>query len=49
MKCKDCDCEIDTNFLEECELVVCPQCGTEYEYKNGELVLLELDGLDYGE
>ena len=49
MKCKDCDCEIATCLLEENELIVCAQCGCEYEYKNRELVLLELDGIDYGE
>jgi DNA-directed RNA polymerase subunit RPC12/RpoP len=48
-KCKDCNAPIDTSLLEENEIVVCSDCGSEYQYKNGELVLLELDGEDFGE
>ena len=48
-KCLDCSAPIDTSLLEENDIVVCAQCGCEYQFKNGELVLLELDGEDYGE
>jgi uncharacterized paraquat-inducible protein A len=49
MKCKDCECEIDTANLENNEIVACSQCGCEYEWKDGNLVYLELDGEGWGE
>ena len=49
MKCSDCGNEIDTCLLEESEVVVCSQCGLEMQYKNGNLEVLEIDGIDYGE
>ena len=49
-KCDDCDyIIIIPNDVMEDEVIDCPCCGLEYEYKKGELIQLTLDGLDFGE
>jgi uncharacterized Zn finger protein (UPF0148 family) len=49
-KCDDCDTIV---FIPEGakngEIIPCPTCGLEYEYQNGELSQLTLEGEDWGE
>ena len=49
MKCKDCGCEINTEFLIDGEVVTCPSCGSEYSYSNGSIESLVYEGEDWGE
>ncbi len=48
MKCPDCNEELGSDF-EENEVVVCPMCGLELEYKKGLLIPLSIEGEDWGE
>jgi DNA-directed RNA polymerase subunit M/transcription elongation factor TFIIS len=49
-KCKDCQALIELpSDIQQGEIVSCSCCGLEYEYKNGNLVELEIEGEDYGE
>jgi DNA-directed RNA polymerase subunit M/transcription elongation factor TFIIS len=48
--CSECNNPIEIpDNIEENEIILCICCGTEYEYKNKELNILQLDGIDYGE
>lgn len=48
MKCIDCQEELGKNF-EENEVIVCPCCGLEHEFRNGTLYILYIEGEDWGE
>jgi uncharacterized protein YbaR (Trm112 family) len=48
VKCLDCECIIDETGKEG-DIIVCPDCGLEYELRDGILVQLVLDGEDFGE
>jgi uncharacterized paraquat-inducible protein A len=49
-KCPDCDADVSILEVEEGEVVSCPSCGLELEYKRGKLQELKLDGKeDWGE
>jgi hypothetical protein len=49
-KCPDCNCDIDIPFdAGESEIFVCPDCGLEFEYKNGILIQLSIENEDFGE
>jgi predicted RNA-binding Zn-ribbon protein involved in translation (DUF1610 family) len=48
--CGDCESPIELGEdASEGDIFVCPSCGAEYEYKDGELKILELSGEDWGE
>jgi transcription elongation factor Elf1 len=48
--CPDCNEEIDVPIdIQEREVVKCSCCGLEFEYHNGELYEIELEGVDFGE
>ncbi len=48
--CSECKATIQVpeDVIEQ-EVIACHLCGTEYEYRKGNLLILELDGVDYGE
>lgn len=49
-KCVDCGNELDISSLTENEVIVCSQCGAEYEFSTGRIRILVLkDGEDWGE
>jgi predicted amidophosphoribosyltransferase len=48
-KCPDCDTDIPLDGVEESEVISCPCCGLELEYKKGILVELVIEGQDWGE
>jgi len=48
--CVDCNSEIEvSDNAEESEIFVCPQCGLELEYKEGNLIQLIIENEDFGE
>ena len=48
--CPDCYFEIIIDEdVEEGEIISCPSCGLELEYKKGELIPLTIEGEDWGE
>lgn len=50
VKCPDCDGTIDiSDDVVEGEIITCHNCGLEFEYKNGELKELTIEGEDWGE
>jgi DNA-directed RNA polymerase subunit M/transcription elongation factor TFIIS len=49
-KCCECDAVIILPAdCEEGEVIKCPECGLEMEFKCGNLIPITLDGIDWGE
>lgn len=50
VNCTDCDLQLDVPAdVQEGEIISCPACGAEHEYKNGKIIPLVMTGYDWGE
>jgi alpha-aminoadipate carrier protein LysW len=50
MICTDCSEEFDIpKDIVEGEIIDCPNCGLEYQYRDGKLSPLTIEGEDWGE